>query len=98
MNKGSVREIPLSVSAHRGGGTDDVIPMLDAYQAGIDAGVDFVEMDIRKTGDGVLVVNHDECLPSGLPVDVGSFDEYVGEMGDQALGLEQLLDVARGNV
>lgn len=99
MNKGSLRERPLAVSAHRGGiGSEAAVPVIDAYQAGIDAGVDFVEMDIRRTGDGVLVVNHDQCLPSGRPLDLGSYQEYVGEMGDQALRLEELLDVARGSV
>ncbi|MFN2568434.1 MAG: glycerophosphodiester phosphodiesterase [Candidatus Dormibacteria bacterium] len=98
MNRGSSRQAPLAVSAHRGGYVDDTVPMLDAYRSGINAGVDFVEMDIRRTRDGVLVLHHDECLPSGLPLDLGSYSEYTEEMGDQALGLEQLLELAKGNV
>ena len=39
-----------------------------AFRAAIDAGADAVEVDVRRTRDGSLVVHHDERLPSGRRV------------------------------
>ena len=38
---------------------------LPSFQAAIDAGLDGVELDVQRTLDGVLVVNHDFHLPDG---------------------------------
>jgi len=47
---------------HRGAAGHDPENTLAAIQKGIALGVDFVEIDLRRTADGVLVVLHDETV------------------------------------
>ncbi len=51
------------VSAHRGGHEVAAEGTLEAYRAAIEAGVDLVEVDVRKRPDGTLVCAHDACAP-----------------------------------
>ena len=50
------------IIAHRGDWRSAPENSLHAYQSCIDAGYDMVEVDVRKTSDGVLVVMHDETV------------------------------------
>lgn len=48
------------VIAHRGGpglGPESTLPL---YQRSVDMGVDVLEMDVRPTADGALVIHHDD--------------------------------------
>ena len=47
---------------HRGAAGHAPENTLAAIQKGIALGVDFVEIDVRRTGDGVLVALHDETV------------------------------------
>jgi glycerophosphoryl diester phosphodiesterase len=47
---------------HRGAAGHDPENTLAAIQKGIALGVDFVEIDLRRTADGVLVVLHDKTV------------------------------------
>ncbi|WP_169304415.1 glycerophosphodiester phosphodiesterase [Pedobacter frigoris] len=47
------------VTAHRGFSAAHPENTLTAFQAGIDAGADWIELDIHKTLDGKIVVSHD---------------------------------------
>lgn len=47
---------------HRGAAGHAPENTLAAIQTGIDLGVDFVEVDVRRTADDVLVLLHDETL------------------------------------
>jgi glycerophosphoryl diester phosphodiesterase len=54
---------PLLVIAHRGaasGGAPE--GTMEAFQAAIDAGADWLEFDVRSTSDDVLVVLHDTTV------------------------------------
>lgn len=55
---------PLAAIAHRGGsgGTGAPEGTIGAFKASIDAGADWLEFDVRRTSDGVLVVLHDETV------------------------------------
>ncbi len=61
-----VHGIGPTISAHRAwhqdGAPKNSIPALDHAVAG---GVDSVEIDVRRLGDGTLVVHHDATLPDG---------------------------------
>ncbi|MBH0193278.1 MAG: glycerophosphodiester phosphodiesterase, partial [Nitrospira sp.] len=47
---------------HRGAAGHAPENTLAAIQKGIDLGVDFVEIDLRRTADGALVVLHDASV------------------------------------
>ena len=69
------------VIAHRGASTDFPENSLDAFSGAFDQGADWIELDVRRSKDGVLVVHHDahlvdgslirdldsDCLPEGVP-------------------------------
>ena len=52
----------ILTSAHRGEHLRHPENSLPAIQAAIDAGVDYVELDIRTTSDGYLVLMHDPTV------------------------------------
>ena len=49
----------IAVISHRGEHLSHVENTLPAFQAAIDAGADFFELDVRTTSDGRLVLMHD---------------------------------------
>lgn len=69
------------VIAHRGASADFPENSLDAFSGALDQGADWIELDVRRSKDGVLVVHHDahlvdgnlirdldsDCLPEGVP-------------------------------
>lgn len=54
----------LAVIAHRGGAVGSGAPegTIGAFEAALEAGADWLEFDVRRTADGVLVVLHDETV------------------------------------
>jgi len=73
--------MPL-VSAHRGGAGDDhsLENTLEACQAAIAAGCDYVEFDVRLTADGRPVLFHD--------------DEHHGDAGHRSISRHQFEEIA----
>jgi glycerophosphoryl diester phosphodiesterase len=55
---------PLVV-AHRGARRVAPENTLDAFRRALGMGADGVELDVRRTADGALVVHHDPYVPSG---------------------------------
>lgn len=71
---------PLII-AHRGMWTDPVEQnTLPAFKRAIESGVDGIEMDLRMTKDGILVLSHDRRIQTGDTryhwIDKLSFAEY----------------------
>lgn len=56
-----------AVSAHRGGSERAGAATREAYEDALLSGAEYVEFDIRRTGDGVLVVYHDSRVRAGGP-------------------------------
>ncbi len=52
----------VTVVAHRGDWRTSPENSIPAFQSCIDMGVDMIELDIKKTSDGVIVVMHDKTL------------------------------------
>jgi glycerophosphoryl diester phosphodiesterase len=52
-------DVMVHISAHRGGSEDAQPATYDAYRRAVSSGAEYVEWDIRKTKDGVLVAYHD---------------------------------------
>jgi glycerophosphoryl diester phosphodiesterase len=50
------------IVAHRGASADARENTLEAFQKAVEFGADMVELDVRKSKDGVLVVFHDEVI------------------------------------
>ena len=53
---------PTLIIAHRGFFKDTDENTLSAFNAAIDVGVDYVELDVQQTADGVVIVNHDNSF------------------------------------
>lgn len=54
----------IEVFAHRGLHVSERENTLSAFKAALELGVDGVELDVRRTKDGVLVVHHDPIVDS----------------------------------
>lgn len=70
----------------------------DRYRQAIALGVDYVEFDVRRTKDGVTVIFHDDRTGSGHDVRGLAYTDLAGEVGLEALTLDELLEVAAGRV
>jgi glycerophosphoryl diester phosphodiesterase len=86
------------IDAHRGEcGTPD-LPAAERYMRAIAMGVDFVEIDIRRTPDGVFVNYHDDGTPSGRLVRDLSYAELETELGDELLKAAEVIEMVDGKV
>src|SRR5438132_12637759 len=74
------QEGSCAVIAHRGASAIEAENTLPAFEAAIAAGADAVELDVRTTADGVVVVMHD--------ADVSRMTDGIGLVHD--LRLEEL--------
>lgn len=57
----------MQISAHRGGSEHAAAATYEAYRDALTSGAEYVEFDIRKTSDGVLVVYHDAHVAHAGP-------------------------------
>lgn len=57
----SRRKKPI-VIAHRGASNMARENTLEAFEAAISVGADAVEFDVRRTGDGILIIHHDKSI------------------------------------
>jgi len=53
---------PVHVVAHKGDWRSHPENSLPGIQSAIDMGVEMIEIDVRRTSDGVLILMHDETL------------------------------------
>jgi len=58
MNRTPLTPAPL-VYAHRGDRSRAPDNTLEAYRLAVEAGTDGIELDVRRTADGVLIMSHD---------------------------------------
>jgi glycerophosphoryl diester phosphodiesterase len=86
------------ISAHRGNCGVDGLPALERYRRAIALGVDYVEIDARRTTDGTYVSYHDDLTPSGRNTRELSYALLKEELGSELLTLEEVLDIAAGRV
>jgi glycerophosphoryl diester phosphodiesterase len=99
QREGRGRRLPL-ISAHRAG----LIPNRPgqdpraALQAVLDAGCDLLELDVRRTRDGVPVVEHeDDVAVDGRPVSVGALTAAeLSRTSGGCLSLEDALRMMTG--
>ncbi len=70
----TVRDMTF-VIAHRGAAHDHRENTCDAFAAAVALGADWVELDVRRSADDVLVVSHDAHLPDGRTIVETAYDE-----------------------
>ena len=80
------------VIAHRGAPGATRQNTTDAFRRAADLGADWVEIDVRRTVDDVLVVHHDAHLPDGRLVARTSLNE----MPDWVPSLAEALEACEG--
>ena len=89
MGKAGIGELVWpTIVAHRGASVSHPENTLEAFAAAISAGADAVELDVRSTLDGVLVVLHDS--------DVSATTDGVGHVHRMTLEEVKALDASGG--
>jgi glycerophosphoryl diester phosphodiesterase len=84
------------ISAHRGSCGVAGLAASERYVRAIELGVDFVELDVRRSVDGVYFNYHDDVTPSRRVTRSLEFADLKRELGDELLTLDELLDVVAG--
>ncbi len=60
-----LRERMTLVIAHRGASAARPQNTVDAFRLAVEMGADWIELDVRRTADDVLIICHDAHLPDG---------------------------------
>jgi glycerophosphoryl diester phosphodiesterase len=90
-----------AIVAHRGASARHPENTLSAFEAAVEAGVDFVELDVRRCVDGGLAVAHDPTFESD---EGGSFAiseltlTELKRLRPQTPSLDEVLELLRGRV
>jgi glycerophosphoryl diester phosphodiesterase len=75
----------VQIIAHRGAPHRERENTLAAFVRACHIGADAVELDVRRTRDGVLVVHHDPTLPGGGPalidLDRSELPDHIPDLG-----------------
>lgn len=89
--------MPLII-AHRGASGAFTENTLEAFTAALEVGADWVELDIRRTGDGHVVVHHDpetadgrliaETAVADLPDHISTLTEVLKACGSMGVNIE----------
>ncbi|XP_074414197.1 lysophospholipase D GDPD3 isoform X1 [Zonotrichia albicollis] len=68
--------VPGKAVAHRGGAGERIENTMEAFEHAVSEGCDWLELDVRRTRDGVVVVCHDRDLSrqSGRHLDITQID------------------------
>jgi glycerophosphoryl diester phosphodiesterase len=86
--------LPL-VIAHRGASREAPENTPAAFEAAIALGADAVELDVRRTGDGVLVVHHNASR-RGMPLTLLTYSALVRLSRHEPPRFETVLDLCAG--
>ncbi len=66
---------PFLVFGHRGASAHAIENSVAAFQLAADQGADGVELDVRRTADGILIVHHDAAIAGLGPIVESSWEE-----------------------
>ena len=84
---------PPLVYAHRGDRSRAEDNTLEAYRLAVEAGADGIELDVRRTVDGVLVMNHDDARPGFPPIVEMTFADIREQLPSMPTLIETLASV-----
>ncbi len=85
------------VIAHRGASAARQQNTVDAFRLAVEMGADWVELDVRRSADDVLVISHDAHLPDGRFIVEYTYDELPDWLPTLAEALEAC-DGAKVNI
>jgi glycerophosphoryl diester phosphodiesterase len=86
------------ICAHRGSCGVAGLSATERYGRAIELGVDYVELDVRRTADGALINYHDHLTPSERRVAGLTYAELKTELGAEVLTVAELFDLVAGRV
>jgi glycerophosphoryl diester phosphodiesterase len=86
------------ICAHRGQCGIPGLAAAERYHRAIELGVDYVELDVRRSADGAYVNYHDESTPSGRAIGSLTVAQMKADLGPELLTLDELLDVVAKRV
>ncbi len=86
------------IDAHRGECGISGLPAAERYRRAIAMGVDFVEVDVRRSVDGELFSYHDDLLPSGQGLRHLTSSALEKELGAELLKVGDVMRMLDGKV
>ncbi len=86
------------IDAHRGECGISGLPAAERYRRAIAMGVDFVEVDIRRSADGEFFSYHDDLSPSGRALRDLTSSAVGTELGAEVLKVGDLMRMLDGKV
>ena len=86
------------ICAHRGSCGVAGLPAAERYDRAIGLGVDYVEIDLRRTADGTYVNYHDDVTPSNRLTGSLGYAELLSELGGELMTLDEVFEVVGGRV
>lgn len=103
---------PVLIAVHRGVQAFAPENTLAAFQKAIEMGLDFIEIDVRTTRDGNMVIMHDRSLKRTAQVDRDVIDTDLAEIENSSVGrwfgvqyknekvptLDEVLKMGRGKI
>lgn len=88
-----------AISGHQDGAEQRSPVTHESYRAAAESGADYVELDVRRTRDGVLVVHHDaDCGRPGAAVADLYYSELCGCLGRTVPRVADVLGILAGKV
>src|SRR6267143_1247718 len=86
------------IDAHRGECGTPGLTAAERYSHAISMGVDYVEIDVRRSSDGVYVNYHDDRTASGHEVSALPFAALRQELGAELLTIDEVIELVDGKV
>jgi glycerophosphoryl diester phosphodiesterase len=86
------------IDAHRGECGIPGLPAADRYSRAISLGVNYVEIDVRRSADGVYVNYHDERTPSGRALRELSYAALKQELDAELVKVDEVMELVDGKV
>lgn len=89
----------VNISAHRGGSEIAQAATYDAYNSAVKSGAEYVEFDIRKTLDNVMVVYHDTYIAhTSRAVGDTSYNELCDHVGYEVPKVNEIMGLLAGKM
>ena len=89
----------VAISAHKGGSEHARPATYEAYESSLDSGAEYVEFDIRKARDGVLLVFHNAREShTGAQIADLTYDELCAALGYAVPRVDKVMQLLAGKV